>query len=128
MGSVSRFLTFADVDDRDPRALSISARLVAEVADRRHIVLLDDRGWSSSNGVAGQTAEEVEQTARMVVGPDEPRGDWTRAQMESNHWATLEQKLRGAEVDIAGTDMRTLVNDVEISDRLRRLLKPTPTA
>ena len=125
MASIRRLLTFADLDGRDPRACSISARLDAELTDGRHIVLLDDRGWTSSGGVASQTSEEVERTARIVVGPDEPWGGRTRAEMESGHWATLEPKLQAAGVDAVGSDMAALVNDVEISDRLRRLLKPS---
>ena len=80
-------LTFADLDDRDRRGHSISARLVAELADGTHVVLLDDRGWTSGHGgAAGHTPEEVEMTARMVVGPDEPGRDQTRAEVESDHY------------------------------------------
>jgi hypothetical protein len=125
MGAVRRLLTFADLDDRDRRGHSISARLVAELADRTHVVLLDDRGWTSGHGgAAGHTPEEVEMTARMVVGPDEPRRDQTRVQVESDHWATMERKLKDAGVDTDGTDLRALPHDVEISHRLRRLLNP----
>jgi len=125
VASIRRLVTFADLDGRDLRACSISARLVAELADGRHVALLDDRGWTSSGGVASQTSEEVERTARIVVGPDEPLDDRTRAEMESGHWAMLEQKLQAAGVDAASSDMAALVNDVEISERLRRLLKPS---
>jgi hypothetical protein len=128
MGSVRRLVTFADLDDRD-RGHSISARLVAELEDGSHVVLLDDRGWTSGrDGVAGHSPEEVEMTARMVVGPDEPWGDQTRAQVESDHWATSERKLRDARVDTGGADLRPLRHDVEISDRLRGSLNsPRPS-
>jgi hypothetical protein len=123
MGLVRRLLTFADLDDRDRGGHSISARLVAELADESQIVLLDDRGWTSGHGgAAGHSPEEVEMTAGMVVGPDEPSGDLTRAQVESDHWATLERKLQDAGVDTGATDLRALPHDVEISHRLRRLL------
>jgi|SRR5947209_14555526 len=125
MTSIRRLLTFADLDGRDPRACSISARLVAELAEGRHIVLLDDRGWTSSGGVASLSAEDVERTARVVVGPDEPWGGRTRAEIESGYWATLEQEVQAAGVGAASSDMAALANDVEISDRLRRLLKPS---
>jgi hypothetical protein len=96
MGAVRRLLTFADLDDRDRRGHSISARLVAELADRTHVVLLDDRGWTSGHGgAAGHTPEEVEMTARMVVGPDEPRRDQTRAQVESDHLGNTGTKAQG---------------------------------
>jgi hypothetical protein len=129
MGSVRRLLTFADLADRGQRGHSISARLVAELADGSHVVLLDDRGWTSGHGgVASYSPEEVEVTARMVVGPDEPWGDQTRAQVESGHWATLERRLQDARVDTDGIDLRALPHDVEISHRLRGLLKrPRPT-
>lgn len=74
--------------------------------------------------MACYSPEGVEMTARMVVGPDEPWGDQTRAQVESDHWATLERKLQDAGVDTDGTDMRGLPHDVEIRHRLRRLLNP----
>lgn len=125
MGSVRRLLTFADLDDRDRRGHSISARLVAELADGSQVVLLDDRGWTNGHGgVAGHSPHEVEMTARMVVGPDEPWGDQTRTQVASDHWATLERKLQSAGVDTSDTDMSALRHDVEISDRLRRLIDP----
>lgn len=125
MRSVRRLLIFADLGDRDGRGHSISARLVAELADRSHVVLLDDRGWTSGHGGAtGHSPQEVEMTARMVVGPDEPWGDKTRAQMESDHWATLQRKLQDAGVATDGTALRALHHDVEISHRLRRLLNP----
>lgn len=125
MGAVRRLLTFADLDDRDRRGHSISARLVAELADGTHVVLLDDRGWTSGHGGAARhTPEEVEMTARMVVGPDEPRRAQTRAQVESDHWATLERNLKDAGVATDGTDLRALPHDVEISHRLRQLLNP----
>jgi hypothetical protein len=128
MGSARPLVTFADLDDRD-RGHSISARLVAELEDGSHVVLLDDRGWTSGRGgVASHSPEEVEMTARIVVGPDEPWGDQTRAQVESDHWATLERKPRDARVDTDGTDLRALPHDVEISDRLRgSLASPRPS-
>jgi hypothetical protein len=39
---------------------------------------------SGHGGAASHTPEEVEMTARMVVRPDEPWGDQTRAQVESD--------------------------------------------
>jgi len=98
----------ADGDDGGPdgRRLSLSARHEAVLADRRRVVLLDDRGWSEELravqvgdasreegraleplGIwAYQTAEDIERTARVVVGPDEPFEARTHPDMEASHW------------------------------------------
>jgi hypothetical protein len=78
MSEVRRLVTVIDLDDRDSRGRSVRARHEAKLADGRRVVLLDDRGWSSSAPVDDRTTKEVEGTARTVVGPDEPWGDQTR--------------------------------------------------
>lgn len=122
MTNVVRLVTVIDLDDRDPRAHSIRARHEAALADGRRFVLLDDRGWSSSAGVDGCTKADVEGTAKMVVGPDEPWGDQTRKQAEEAHWAYLEHKLQDAGVSVREGSLKTLSHDVEMSERLRRRL------
>lgn len=91
MAAIRRLLTFADLDGRDPGACSISARLVAELADGRHIVLLDDRGWTSSGGVASQTSEESSVPPGSSSGPTSLGGigharTWSRA--TGPRWST----------------------------------------
>ncbi len=56
------------------REISISALLELELASGRRVVLLDDRGWSSSTSGstdvwASTSLESITATARMVVGP-----------------------------------------------------------
>jgi hypothetical protein len=120
MSEVTRLFTVIDLDDRDSRGRSVRARHEAELADGRRFVLLDDRGWSSSAPVDDRTTKEVESTARTVVGPDEPRGDQTRAAVEEAHWNSLQHKLE--DVDAEEAELRTLPHDVEVSERLRRRL------
>jgi hypothetical protein len=50
MTAVARLVTFVDVDDRagEARRMSVSARHEAALADGRRVLLLDDRGWSST--------------------------------------------------------------------------------
>jgi hypothetical protein len=51
-----------------------SARLVAELEDGSHVVLLDDRGWTSGRGgVAGHGPEEVEISDRLRGSLTSPR-------------------------------------------------------
>ena len=49
----------------------MSARHEAELVDGRRVLLLDDRGWSSSGNVSDiwalTSVEDIEKTARMVV-------------------------------------------------------------
>jgi hypothetical protein len=74
---VTRLVTFVELDFADARQMSVSARHEAVLVDGRRVLLLDDRGWGASgppNIWALTTAEDIADTARMVVGPDEPFG------------------------------------------------------
>ena len=56
MAAVTRLVTFVDIDDADDagpdaRSMSVTARHEAVLADGRRVVLLDDRGWSGTQGV-----------------------------------------------------------------------------
>ena len=59
-----------------------------------------------------------EESARSVVGPDEPYGDYTRAEMAAGHWATLAATLEKEGVEVEATEVSALQHDVEFSDRL----------
>jgi hypothetical protein len=74
--------------------MSLSARHGAVLADGSRAVLLYDRGWieelrvvrgsAPSFGIwAHETPEQIERTARTVVGPDEPFEGRTRAEMDA---------------------------------------------
>ena len=84
MSVVARLVTLVDLRDDDLGGqMSFSARHEAVLEDGRHLLLLDDRGWSTSLLRAradSDSAEEVpdfwavtsrddiEETARQVVG------------------------------------------------------------
>jgi hypothetical protein len=118
MAEVTRLLTYIDIDDRDPRGLSVSARHQAVLSDGSRVVLLDDRGWTSSRGVPASPEEDIERTARVVVGPDEPFGDHSQADMEVMHWEPLVRTLGEHGIAADATRLRELPHDVECSDRL----------
>jgi hypothetical protein len=49
VATVTRLVTFVDVDGAtEARQISVSARNEAALEDGRHVLLLDDRGWSES--------------------------------------------------------------------------------
>jgi len=134
-------LTLVDVvdeeDDRpSARRMSVSARHEAVLAHGRRVVLLDDRGWSEELRVvadhkpprqerkvvellgiwAYETAEEIERTARAVVGPDEPFKGHTHAEMEAGHWESLARGLQQEGIDVQAAELEALPHDVELSD------------
>ena len=151
MAAVARLLTFVDIADEDDdgpdaRRMSVSARHEAVLADGRRVVLLDDRGWSEELAVVGedepspqerghverpgvwayQTVEEMERTARDVVGPDEPFEGRTRADMEASHWDSLARVLQQERVEVEAAELRGLPHDVELSDRLLARIGGSP--
>ncbi|MFF8836983.1 hypothetical protein [Streptomyces sp. NPDC015130] len=128
MPVVTRLVTHVELDEAwtTPAQLSVSARLDAELSDGRTLVLLDDRGWSESVVGDGDiraflTAEDIEDSARTVVGPDEPFGDETREQAQAAHWAALaalvEARAQGVRADAA--ELSRLTHTVVLGDRLR---------
>lgn len=140
MDSVARLVTFADIRDGgdDPRVMSVSVRHEAVLAGGRRLVLLEDRGWSSmlriaradgtrdvdaladtvADGWSGAFVADIEATARVVVGPDEPFDGHSQADMEEDHWSALAAVLRTQGVVVDARELRTLPHDVVLSDRL----------
>jgi hypothetical protein len=122
--------------DVDPRRMSVSARHEAVLEDGSRLLLLDDRGWTEELRGAGadeihdlwaNTPErDIAETARMVVGPDEPFGGRSQDDMETDHWNALAENLRAQGVIVDAGELRQLPHDVEIGDRLRARLGQSP--
>jgi hypothetical protein len=119
---VERLVTVVDVDDRDPSGHSAWAHLHAALREGTRLVLLNDRGWSGGAAIAEESLEQVEATARMLVGPDEPGPGQTDEQAEGLHWQFLVRKLHDAGIKVEVGELKRLPHDVEISDRLRSRL------
>lgn len=124
MRTVARLVTHADADG--PDTVSVSARLEAELDDGSRVLLLDDRGWASTQAWETATPEDIRQTTRMVVGPDEPFGGRTQEDMETEHWVFLRQVLHrhGVLVDVA--ELQSLPHDVLLSPALVARVRPNP--
>jgi hypothetical protein len=114
--------TVVDLDERadsDPRRVSASATLSAVLDDGRRITLIDDRGWGSTGLWETTTVGEIEDTARTVVGPDEPAEGQTHEEMAAAHWTHLAAVL-GERGVVTGPDaLRTLPHAVVLGDRLQ---------
>ncbi|GAB2896493.1 hypothetical protein [Streptomyces mayteni] len=129
MTGVRRLVTRAELDETvtDARQMSVSARLEAVLADGRALVLLADRGWSSSPvGEADirdwTSVEEIEDTARTVVGPDEPFDGQTQEQAAAAHWSALAGILARQGVAADPLELARLPHDVVIGTGLRAWL------
>ena len=120
---VTRLVTYVEVDDTfaDPRQLSVSARHEAVLVDGGRVLLLADRGWSASgppNIWAVTSVEEIAETARMVVGPDEPFDGHSQKDMEADHWASLAMVLRRQGVEADALELGRLPHDVVLGEQL----------
>jgi hypothetical protein len=114
----------------------VSARHEAVLEDGSRLLLLDDRGWTEELRGPGADAiddlwaltpeRDIVETARMVVGPDEPFGGRSQDDMVSDHWNALAENLRAQGVVADAAELRQLPHDVELSDRLRARLGQSP--
>jgi hypothetical protein len=133
-------VTFVDLAEGvgDTRQMAFSARHEAVLSDGRRVLLLDDRGWTWSSLITVQagasdrdstreqqpdiwamtSVEDIEETARMVVGPDEPLDGFSQEDAEQAHWAYLSDVLRQHGVVVDALDLRRRPHDVVLSERL----------
>jgi hypothetical protein len=141
VSSVTRLVTFVDLAEGvgDTRQMAFSARHEAVLLDGRRVLLLDDRGWSFSSLITFQvgdasdrdsrpeqepdiwattSVEDIEETARMVVGPDEPFDGSSQEDAEQGHWAYLSDVLGQHGVLVGALDLRRLPHDVVLGERL----------
>lgn len=141
MSAVTRLVTLVDLAEGvgDTRRMAVSARHEAVLLDGRRVLLLDDRGWSSSSLTAFPASdasdrdstreqqpdiwamtsvEDIEQTARIVVGPDEPFDGSSQEDAEQGHWAYLSDVLGQHGVVVDALALRRLPHDVVLSERL----------
>jgi hypothetical protein len=116
MAAVTRLVTFVDVDDGQPGSgIAASARHEAELDDGGRVVLLGGRGWSESRDWDSASIADLADTARMVVGPDEPIGGRSHEEEADAHWTYLGDVLRRNGVEIDAAELRQLPHIVEFS-------------
>ncbi len=118
MTAAIRLVTFVDVDDQMADTISVSARHEAELVDGRRVLLLNDRGWGSSQGWAETSVEEIQETTRVVVGPDEPFDDRSQEDMKADHWTFLHQIALRQGVAVDKAELRRLPHDVVLSQQV----------
>jgi hypothetical protein len=124
--------------------MSLSARHEAVLVDGRRYLLLGDRGWSTELKCARiedapdelplhehvpyiwatTSKEDIQATARTVVGPDEAPEGRSQENMDSDYWTFLSEALRQHGVIVDAGKLQELPHDVVLSDRLLARLRP----
>lgn len=120
MSVAKRMVTYADVFNHRQYAgrVSVRVRLELELADGCHVLLLEDRGWGSTQSWSEVSAEDLRKTARVVVGPDEPPSDRSRQDMERSYWDFLQQVAGRQGIVVTSEDLMRLRHDVVLSKQL----------
>jgi hypothetical protein len=138
MARVVRLMTLIDLVETNIGAqMSFSARHEAVLEDGRRLILLDDRGWSTSfllpaagpgpardraDFWAGTSVEDIEETSRWVVGPDEPFDGRSQEDMERDHWTYLTEILRQQGIAVDTDELKGLPHEVVLSERVLALV------
>jgi hypothetical protein len=120
---VTRLVTFVDVVDDVADALADVGigSPGGRAGNGRRVPLLDDRGWSASgptNIWAVTSVEDIVDTARVVVGPDEAFAGRSPEDMQADHWAQLAEVLRQQGVVADALELKRRPHDVVPSERL----------
>ncbi|ALO68212.1 hypothetical protein NHF46_00135 [Arthrobacter alpinus] len=119
MAAISRFVSIADVHEgAQSEQVSVSVLFQAELHDGQSVLLLDDRGWNSSQPWAEASQEEIESTARVVVGPDEPYGDQTATGAVTAYWNYIQNILAQNGVEISPAVLPAIPHDVVLGQSI----------
>ncbi len=131
MHAAKRLVTSIDINEaagaefNSDHRTSISALHELELADGQRLTLLDDRGWSSSGPGdiwAYESMQGMVETARVVVGPDEPPEGRTPEEEAALHWAYLADIAQSHGVHIEAGGLAALPHDVDVSPAIRARL------
>ena len=129
MTSATKLVTIADLDYNSPdkHRVSVSARLGLLLDDGSSVLLLDDRGFSTSQRWSEAAVDDIEENAFDVVGPDGVVEDQTAEEAVEEYWEYLSELLEQQDFDIDPAELRELPHEVRLSQRLlKRLGAATP--
>ncbi|WP_104112055.1 hypothetical protein [Arthrobacter sp. N199823] len=119
MAAISRFVSTADVHEgAQPERVSVSVLFEAELDNGESVLVLDDRGWNSSQPWADASQEQIESTARVVVGPDEPYGDQTATGAVTAYWNYIQNILAQHGLETSPAELPAIPHDVVLSQSI----------
>jgi hypothetical protein len=124
MASASKLVTVADLDysSADKSRVSVAARLGLLLEDGGSVLLLDNRGWSTSQHWADVSVGDIEKRTFDVMGPDAPTEDQDKEEMATEYWEFLSEILEQQDLDIGPAELRELPHEVRLSHRLLKRL------
>lgn len=119
MGIMRRFVSIVEIDGVEAgRNAGLSVLHQAQLDDGRLLVVLDDRGWSTNQKCSMATASEIRETARMVVGPDEPLHGRSQADAVRGYWLFIQDILARQDVAVPLDELQRLPHDVVFGPKL----------
>lgn len=123
MSPIIRLVSFADIDSTTAgKTVEVSVRHEAELDNGKLVLLFGDRGWGSSGRWSDVRPQEIEETTRVVVGPDEPYGEQSVEDAIVGHWAFVQEILAQRGIEAGVSELRTMRHDVVLSKRLQDCL------
>lgn len=128
--SVARLKTLVSFGEDTPERASVALELFAVLENGTEHLLLADRGfcWALSSAPASHWtgmmwSDELKDSARACVGPDEPRESQTPSQAEHDHWSVLADDLRIVRgVTTTPAQLAKTPHDVVFDDAITRRL------
>lgn len=96
MGTMEKFLSLAETEPNSEQ-VSMYVLLKAQLENGQCILVLDDRGWSTSENWSRAEPSAIRETTLTVVGPDEPAPGASRAQALRDYWKCIRSFLAAKE-------------------------------
>lgn len=128
MGPMRRFVSLVEIDgDEAARAVGLSVLHQAQLDDGPLLVVLDDRGWSANQDWAMRAASEIRDTARMVVGPDEPLHGPSQADAVHGCWLFIQDIHASQDAAVPLGELQQLPRDVVFGPDFEKSL-PLPAS
>ncbi|MGH3652611.1 hypothetical protein [Glutamicibacter sp.] len=121
MRTIEKFVSLAEAE---PGSEQVRVRVLfqAQLDDGQSIVVLDDRGWSTSGEWAQVTPAEIRETSLVAVGPDEPARGWTPAEELHAYWEYIRSFLGTQQIHLPVDVLMNLEHEVRFGPRLQHLL------
>ncbi|MGO3760410.1 MAG: hypothetical protein ACTJF3_04395 [Glutamicibacter arilaitensis] len=121
MRTLEKFLSLAEAEPNSEQ-VSVYVLLKAQLENGQCILVLDDRGWSTSENWSRAEPAAIRETTLTVVGPGEPAPGASRAQAFRDYWKCIRSLLAAQGIHLSIEELMALEHEVRFGPRLQRLL------